>query len=212
MFLKRSHLYGVLITWTAATSIFPTAIVYRGAVEPRYEWGLFGITGVGASPGYAVVVAAAVWVWRLVVLGQRHSPAFAPAALGWNGFLFLSLLLGVREWGSEMVLRGDALGVRINLAILGPVLSGAMLLASLALLRLERPKRANLPRVLPPRYRIVLGAALALTPIILTLFGLSPGAEHTDLDRVAAVLTIAQCITVAYALGGYRTNRDPAPA
>ena len=100
------------------------------------------------------------------------------------------MILGVAEWGSGMVLRGDAYGLRINLAVAGPLLTGSMFVLSVMLLRRERLCQGDALLALPQTYRRVFLFALGLAPIILLLFSLSPGADHTNLDRVAVALTI----------------------
>ena len=193
---KPSLLHSALTAWALFTAVFSMLIIYRAAFNPEYQWGLFGVNGVGMSPAYAFIAAFAAWAWALVVLGERRSPLFAPMCVGWNAFLFLGMILSVREFGSTMEFRGDAYGIRLNIAFVGPLLTGILLAASLVLLR--RSLKTPVPTVPSPTNRRNLALALGLTPIIALLF-FRVGADHTTRDRVAVALIVTQCIAAASA-------------
>jgi hypothetical protein len=52
----RNHLTG----WVLVGAVLASLPAYRAALQPDYEWGLFGVTGTGMSASYAVVLVAAI--------------------------------------------------------------------------------------------------------------------------------------------------------
>ena len=128
----RNHLTG----WVQVGAILAALPVYRATRQRRYEWGLFGVTGTGRSGGYTVVLVAAIWAWVTVTLGHRApGRPFPQMLIAWNGLMFVSMVWSAYLHGSEMRLRGDAMGLDIPLAWMGPTLTGALLAASVYWLR-----------------------------------------------------------------------------
>ncbi|MDO8678990.1 MAG: hypothetical protein Q7R30_10565 [Acidobacteriota bacterium] len=197
----RDRLLNFLRGWALLTAALPMLIVYRAAVQPRYQWGLFGMFGQGITPGYFVVVAAALLAWAAVVFGTLRSRAAGPLFVALNAVWFASILIGVIRQGQRMSVRGDALGANINLAIVGPILFGALLM--LSAYWWWRRGNASPPAVilpLAPWRRVLLGIALVLLPVIVVLFGLGDGLPHTWKDQLAVVCVIVQVVAVGAAL------------
>ena len=192
----------VLLAWTTFTAVFPTIVLYRAAVQPNYEWGFFGVTGVGLSPGYLVILVATAWAWGIVYLGRRGTrPLFTVLLVLWNAFLLASIIYGVLRFGSDVDLRGDTMGIRVNLAVIGPVLFGSFLLLSVLWWWRHRNhvgSSAGVPW--SQTAKVLIGLALALVPAIAVLFVLGDGVDHTNNDRVAIALIVAQSILLAAAL------------
>lgn len=196
------RLLKVLLGWTLFTAALPTIVTYRAALQPQYEWGLYGLGGVGVNPAYFFVVATGVLAWLVVILGYRGARRpFSMLFLVWHGFLFASIAYGVTRFGSEMELRGDAMGLRVNIALLGPVLTGAILLAGIVWI--WRSSRRS-DDTTPPRWRrhsrMLMGAGAALTIAIVVLFRLSSGGVHHNDDRIAIVFVVVQVFLFARAL------------
>jgi len=197
------RLLPLLTTWMIFTASFPTILLYRAAVQPNYQWGLFGITGEGLSLGYILIVVASLWAWSTVFLGmQEGRPPFGILLSIWNAFLTASMIVGVLRFGSSLDIRGDAMGLRVNIAVVGPLLCGVILLLSLFWWWGHRNDHAPSARFQWPRSsKILLGVVLALVPVIVALFVLGDGLVHTSMDRWAIGLIIVQCILTAMALG-----------
>ncbi|MGH7725663.1 MAG: hypothetical protein ACREOU_09560 [Candidatus Eiseniibacteriota bacterium] len=203
----QDRLLNFLLGWALLTAALPTLIVYRAAMQPRYQWGLFGIVGEGVTPGLLVIAAAAILAWSAVVLGSVRTHAGGLLLIGLNALWFTSILVAALRLGSQMTLRGDAYGIRINLAILGPLVFGALLLLSI---RWWWTRRQNLVgfealstlkvTLTSGARRVLCVAAVALLPVILVLFAIGDGARHTWADRVAVGCVIVQCLCVLAAL------------
>ncbi|MDX1981251.1 MAG: hypothetical protein SFV51_13350 [Bryobacteraceae bacterium] len=183
----RSHLTG----WVLVGAILASLPAYRAALQPRYEWGIFGVAGTGMSAGYAGVLAAVIWAWATVAFGHRApGRPFPEMLVAWNAFVFLSMVWSAYRHGSDMRLRGDALGMNIPLFWIGPALTGALLAASVYW-AIRRPRSTTIVRW-QPRGKLMLALALALGPVICVLFRQGDGRTHTDFDRAAVILVIAQ--------------------
>ncbi len=195
----RNHLIG----WVLVGAILASLPVYRAALQPRYEWGLFGVTGTGMSAAYPVVLVAAIWAWVTVVLGHRApGRPFPEMLITWNGLVFSSMLWSAFLHGADMRLRGDALGMDIPLAWIGPALTGVLLGASVYWI-LRRSGNVAVARW-RPRGKLVLALALALTPVIAVLFIQGDGRLHTHFDRAAVILVISQGLVAGAALAPAR--------
>ncbi len=203
--VERDRLLSFLVGWLLFTATLPTLIIYRAILQPRYQWGLFGILGEGTSPGLVIILAAAVVAWLAVVLGSTGGRRpFAPLLILVNASWFLSLIYGVLRFGSEMSVRGDSWGVRINVAAIGPLLFGALVLLSIWWWWTRRNlSRTAAPVSLSRLAYLMMGVALILTPVIILLFAAGDGVHHTGKDRLAVVCVIAQCLLVGAALRGY---------
>ena len=127
MSVVKDRLLNFLLGWALLTAALPTLIVYRAAVQPRYQWGLFGITGEGVTRGLLFTAATAVLAWAAVVFGSLRTRAGGPLLIGLNTLWFTFVFVGALQMGSQMTFRGDAWGVRINLAVAGPLLFGGLL-------------------------------------------------------------------------------------
>jgi hypothetical protein len=124
--------------------------------------------------------------------------------IAWNGFVFVSIVWSTYRYGSDMRLRGDALGMEIPLAWIGPILTGALLAASVYW-AMRRPRIAPIARW-RPRGKLLLAVASALAPVICVLFRQGDGRLHTDFDRAAVILVIAQGLLAGAALGPAHAN------
>jgi hypothetical protein len=132
---------------------------------------------------------------------SRSGDRFARHRIVLNTLWFGSMVVGVLRWGSQMTLRGDAWGVRINVAVVGPLLFGVLLLLSIRWWWTRRDPSTVLPRfVLSRTRRVLFAAAFGLLPVIVVLFVIGDGIRHTWADRLAVVCVIAQCWFIGAAL------------
>lgn len=208
----RDRLLNFLLGWALLTAALPTLIVYRAALQPRYHWGLFGIVGQGVTLGLLLVAAAAFLAWSVVVLGSLRTRAAGPLLIALNTLWFGSIVVGALRLGSQMTFRGDAWGVRTNLAIVGPLLFGVLLLLSIRWWWTRRDRSRVVASLAWSRARRVLfGAALALLPVIVVLFAIGDGTRHTWADRLAVLCVIAQCLFIGAALRDVTARQTGAP-
>jgi hypothetical protein len=195
---QPDRLLRVLLTWTLFTATLPTIVAYRAGVQPLYEWGLYGITGRGRGLPYAVVVATGVLAWTVVVLGYRGARRpFAALLITWHALLLASLLYGVARFGSGMTLQGDAMRLRINLALIGPLVGLTALAASLVWVRKRREREAHDAVPWRSSARTLTAIAVTIGLAIVVLFLQHSGHPHYDADRVAIGLIVAQVLVVA---------------
>lgn len=189
--------WNLLLGFTLVTVALPTVIAYRGACQPDYEWGLFGWRGVGATGTWWIIASLAACGWLTLGLAHRRPGKWTALMLClWHGGLFVNVLGHALRHGSAMTLHGDAVGLSLNLAWIGPVFAGLLLLMSG--LFLHRFWTAD-PRVFEPLTRGArgcVGVGLALGPAIATLFLLGDGVNHTTFDRAAILGVILQCLLI----------------
>lgn len=198
---KGDRLLELLYAWTVFTALWPTLIVYRATLQPDYQWGLFGITGTGRSLTYWPVVATSIWAWWIVWLGSRPPRRpFAALLIAWNALLFGSLILALARSANGLQLRGDAWGLRIELSLLGPLISGAFLGLSLTWVWRNRGARRQRFKGRTRSARIALTIALLLVPIIAALFLSGGGLLHTVWDRLAVAAVVVQTIALGIGL------------
>lgn len=206
------RLLNFLLGWALLTAVLPTLIVYRAALQPHYHWGLFGVVGEGVTLGLLFVAAAAMLAWAVVILGNLRTRPAGPLLIALNTLWFGFVVVGALRLGSRMTLRGDAWGVRINLAVVGPLLFGALLLLSIRWWWTRRAvSRVGVERRLSRTRRVLLRVALALLPVIVVLFAIGDGVHHTWADRLAVLCVIAQCLLLGAALRDVTAEPAGAP-
>lgn len=207
----RDRLLETILGWAVFTAVLPTIVLYRAAVQPHYNWGLFGVQGTGPSSGYLVVIAAAALAWYTIVLGFRGArPPFGMLLVLWNSLLFASIIYAVVRFGSAADIRGDAMGIRINVSVIGPVVFGAfLLLSALWWWRNRDQNRWSIPAGWPKSARIMFSSALLLVPCIVLLFSQGDGEHHTNMDRIAIALVVTQCLLVSFSLGAESRIAEP---
>ena len=104
------------------------------------------------------------------------------------------------------------MGVRIPIAVVGPVLFGGLLLLSVAWwLRRRHLLPLEVQTQPAPVVKILIGIAATLAAVTVLLFVLGDGLRHTNYDRVAVVLVVVQCVLVGMALNP-NGNRIPGRA
>lgn len=199
--------WNLLLGFTLLTVALPTLVAYRGMLQPDYEWGLFGWRGTGSAGPWWIVASIAGYGWLTLTLAHRRPGMRTAGLLGvWHGGLFVNILAAALRHGSALTLRGDALGFSLNLAWLGPLCTGLLLLASGLFLRQFRSATPPAPQPLTRRAQWCVGVGLALAPAIATLFLLGDGVRHTAFDRAAILGVVLQCLLIG---GGLQARPIP---
>ena len=196
---SKDWLLGVLLTWTIITVVAPTITVYRAALQSNYPWALFGFSGVGLSLSFLVIVATACLAWSIIYLGHRGaSNPFGPLLIGWQAFLFLTIVYAVMTSESEAAIHAESAGVTIKLSLIGPLIIGSFLLLSIIWYWRHR-HQPSVAVTWPKKGKMLMGLTLALAPVIITLFILGDGA-HTGYDSAGVMLVVMQCVIGAVAM------------
>lgn len=207
---QPDRLLRALLGWTLFTAALPTIITYRAGAQPLYEWGLYGISGRGIDAGYALVVVTAILAWTVVVLGYRGARRpFDALLVIWHSLLLASLVYGAIRFGDDMTLRGDAMQISINLAVLGPAL-GLLVLAGCVLWVVRHGGRVEAQAVAwRPHARRLFMIAIGLGIAIVVLFLQHSGHPHYTTDRAAIVLLILQVLVIGRAIQPPRPRAAP---
>lgn len=201
-----SHrLRDLLLGFTLLTVALPTVLTYRGLLQPNYQWGLFGLHGMGTSGPWWQIFLIAALGWITLALNHRNPGRGSTTLLAfWHGGLFLNVLFYALKHGEKMSLRGDAIGVSIHLGWIGPLFTGACLALSLILSWrswVTPPDPAG-PLTRSAKNSLILGMILIVAIAIFFRFG--DGVRHTVYDRIAIGLVVFQCLVIASGL------REPA--
>jgi len=200
--------WNLLLGFTLVTVALPTVITYRGLLQPRYEWGLFGLQGIGAGDPWWLIAAAAACGWLILVLAYRRPGTLAAGLLClWHGALLVNVLAHVLQDGAGMSLRGDAIGMAVDLSLLGPMLAGVLFAASA--FHLLRFRRIAPPAPAPPtsHARMMLATGVLLIAVIVLLFLQGDAVRHTVFDRLAILAVVLQCLLIG---GGLQSSRPAA--
>lgn len=183
----------LLLIWTSLTTLIFWLPAVRGAFDgASYEWAVMGSSGNGTHGAYwlpllaSVVSIAGLWSgWR----GPR-----APSYLllgGWHLFLAIGTMVAVLQDPDGFHVRGDTMGMDIDLAVMGPVFFGIW--ALLALWWIARDlRRKKITETFPwtvrnRRWLVVLAGLLPIQLVLLRL-----GGPDDALDPLGVTLTIAQ--------------------
>ena len=189
----------------------PTLIAWRATIQPRYQWGMFGVTGEGTSAGYFLLILPLVTLgWANFIVGARRPEArvFPLLLLAWNGIWFGASLYGAITLGDRMTMRWDALGVSVPVNVIAPVASGTLLALSIYWIATRRGRERTVEgndRVA----RVLMIAGLAAAPLIAALFAVGAhqgGGRHTNWDRAAVLVFIAHMVLVGLGINPWRNR------
>ena len=204
---RRVHI--LLMSWLTLTFTAAWLPFVRGAMDgPGYEWGTshFGwaVGGAGTGGDYGFAAANATLALFLLWLGwRRPNGPFRILLLIWLTLRLADTLHAVITAPGDFRIEGDTLGFDLSLAVIAPLLDGAMLVAAFWWLL----KAPVLP--VPPLGRLnwlLLGIAALLLPVQYVL--LSTGAGQDTNDVVGVLLTIAGWIAFSAGLGRWRRRRE----
>ena len=183
-----------LTMFTMLTFWLPTV---RGLLDgDTYGWGwtLWGMHfgGRGLRGDYWVLPLVAAFGVALLYTGWRGArPPFHWMLLLWNVPAAVEATYNAVRFPEEYRFRGDTMGIDVSLAWVGPLVFGAIALASLVWVARDLRRRER--REAPPwtgRNTALLIATVSLLP--LQLFLLRSGEPHGTTDKIGVVLTMLQ--------------------
>ena len=206
---RRLHI--LLMAWLTLTFVTAWLPFLRGAMDgPSYQWGAshfgwdFGGAGTGGDYWFAAAKAALalllLWAgWR------RPNGPFRLALVLWLILRFADTMHAVIAAPEDFRFQGDTLGVDVSLALVAPLLDGAMLLAACWWF-LQAPAIK-----VPPLGRlniVLLAIFVLLLPVQYSL--LSAGSGQDTNDVVGVLLTMAGWALLSIGLGRRRPAREEA--
>lgn len=203
---RRLHI--LLMSWLTLTFVAAWLPFVRGAMDgPSYAWGTshFGwaVGGAGLGGDYWFAAAKAGFALLMLWAGwRRPNGPFRLALLLWLAVRLADTLHAVITAPGDYRIQGDTLGMDVSLAVVAPLLDGAMLVAAFWWL-LSAPALK-----VPPfgRLNVVLLALFALLlPVQYWL--LSQGRGQDSNDVVGVLLTIAGWVALSAGLGRRRGSR-----
>lgn len=190
-----------LLVWTSLTTLVFWLPLIRGAFDgPGYAWAVGRLSGTGVRGDYWFPLLGASLAIITLVLGWRgaHQP-FHWLLLAWHGVLTVAASYLAITDPHQFEFRGDTLGVRVPLALLGPVLFGVPFL--LGILWVQRDLRRHRTRGPVPWARTntaLLGVLLGALAVQFVL--LRSGGPGSIADQAGVLLTIAQWLCLGIAL------------
>ena len=210
----RRFLRRMVVGWILFVGLFSWLPLVRSVFDgDSYQWGttFFGIalSGSGLSGDtWVLVLKSALAVFVLYALLRRWRPLAAVLATAWTAVLLGDNLQSYLLDPEGLVFHGDTLGVRINLTLIAPIVSGAMLVLCLFFWRQSVELGAQAPHALQPVNLKRLALLAALLPIQFCL--LRFGVPHGLTDQVGVVLTMLQWFAAGWALALPSDERLPA--
>lgn len=198
----------LLMVWITITFVTAWLPFLRSLMDgTSYEWGdaLFGMRFSGAGlegdfwyPALATAIGLAfLWAgWR------RPNGAVRIALPAWLALMLADTLYSVTTAPGDFRFRGDTLGVDVSLAVVAPVLDGAML--ALAGWWALRAPALPVPPLERANFVLVTLAALLL-PVQFALLSAGRGQDANDV--IGVLLTIAGWFVLSAGLGLWRVPR-----
>lgn len=195
-----------VLAWTSVTLLSSWLPFVRGLIEGRtYEWGsaYFGHAygGRGVTAGTSILAAELALGLLLLSLGWRGArprSLFVPLLLGWHALLAANATFNAVQSPDGYRIRGDSLGLDLNLTWLGPLFfCGLFLFALRWAWKSAGEAPGQEPVWTPANTAWAVGLALAL-PVQVVL--LRSGGQHGLGDQIGVFLTIGQWLLVPMAL------------
>lgn len=182
--------------------------VVRGAVQPAYEWRLFGLGGAGTGGDYAVVAALAALTWTIIVLGWRRprSIACAIGLIAWWTGVATALAWTTATSSDPPVIRGDTLGIEVPIGWVGAGLATALLVLVLVGLAVERRCPA-VPSSWSRGHLVALGIAVLLAGTAVICLRGAPLDGRAS--QVGVIAVLATCLALGVSIrAGSRGNHS----
>lgn len=202
----RDRLFGVVMFWTVATSIFAWLPLARIIGRPEgYQWGILGLSGQGTDGPYWIFIGLTTYVVVMLFSAFRlPRRIFYPMLIVWHGVVTAVVAAGLLGGGAEATIQGQGLHWSFRLwMVLGPCVAGLVLAALWAAV----DHRAGGRPLASPWARantVLLLASLAVMIVGLVLFRL--GTNYNWVTAAAIVTTVAHWILLvqAFAATGAR--------
>lgn len=209
----KSFVRRVVVAWILVVGLFAWLPLLRSVFDGEsYSWGLsfmgFPLSGSGLGGDFWYLpLKTGFVVLTLYALVRCWRPVGAALATLWTALVFADNVRAYLEDPNGLVLRGDTLGININLSLFAPILAGVVLLVCILLWRQSVLHGSRRPGALQPRNIKRLTFLASLLPL---QFGLLRfGEPHGLSDQAGVILTILQWLALAWALG-MRADEDPA--
>lgn len=207
-FLRR-----MMVGWVLFVGLFSWLPLVRSVFDGEsYQWGTTffstALGGAGLSGDFWVLVLkTAVALFVLYALLRRWRPLAAVLVTVWTALLLADNLQSYVLDPEGLVFHGDTLGVHINLTLIAPIVSGAMLVLCLLYWRQSIALGPKSPRALEPVNLKRLAFLAALLPV---QFGLLHfGVPHGPTDQAGVILTMLQWFSAGWALALPSDERLP---
>jgi hypothetical protein len=200
----KSVVRRIVVAWMLVVGVFAWLPLLRSVFDGwSYSWGfsLLGIPlrgdGLGGDFWYLPLKAAflAVTVYALL---RCWRPVGAILATAWTALIVADNVRAYLEDPAGLVLRGDTLGININLSLFAPIFSGILLMACLLYWRgsvSSGPQRPIPLQALNVKRLLSLAALLPLQFVLLRF-----GEPHGLSDQAGVILTILQWLLLGWAL------------
>lgn len=204
----RTRLFGVVMFWTAVTSIFAWLPLVRIIGRPDgYQWAILGLSGAGTSGPYWIFIGLTAYVVVMLFAAFRLPRAVCyPMLLLWHTVVTAVVAAGVLQGGAGATLQGQGLRFSFSLwMLLVPCVAGL----ALAVVWIVADRRAGgLPAVAPwSRPNTVrLVASLAVLMVALALF--RAGTNYNWVTAAAIVATVVHWILL---VESFAASGGPAP-
>ena len=198
--MKRAS-FRVVRGFSLLIAILPTIGLYRATVDPAYQWGFLVISGSGTGDDYVWLLLFTVLAWISFAGANWYKRAWY--------YPFPLILLGIVTTAftytyfsqNDLTFRGDAYQINFELGLVSVLV--AWIVFATCVYWCISDWRA--PEVVSLRWSkvdaLLLGTCAILTPLILYLFSLGPEGVHTDIDRIAVILTVLQGLLFAFVNG-----------
>ena len=199
-FEKRKRQFGVVMAWTIFTTVFVWLPIVRALARPQgYEWGLFGLRGVGLGRSFWIFPLLALYA--ALLFGHawwRHRGLFRALLLVWHLGWTVLLTRGMLSQGLAATWQGQGWGFSVPVWIATVVYAGfALYVARWTYLDWRAEEGDPAPRWTAKNTRRLV-VALTLLPVVVVLFRL--GNDYNWVTALAILVTIIQWITFAEAL------------
>ncbi|MCH7498338.1 MAG: hypothetical protein IH971_10890 [Candidatus Marinimicrobia bacterium] len=201
---RSERLFEVVYSWTVFTTVFVWLPIVRIVGRPEgYEWGIFGLRGVGVEGPFGVWVVLAAYAFVMLCYGQRlPRKVYYTMLLGWHVTLTSFMVAGIISMGEAATLQGQALRFEVSLLLVAlPVILFTVLAAVWVFLDYREPwpqQADGWAPTEPSRF----GAAVVLLLVALVVFRM--GNNYNWVTSVAVLMTIVQWILM---VGSFKPAR-----
>lgn len=195
--LNRERLFGFVMFWTIATTVFAWLPLARIIGRPDgYTWQILRVSGAGTEGPFWIFILLTAYAVTLLLAAFRGPRAlFYPMLLLWHFAVTAVVLAGAIRGGPDAVLQGQGLHFSIPLWLLG---APFVLFTMAALVWVALDHRSGAMRATTGWARANTGklaASLLLAIVALVLFRL--GNNYNWVTALAIVVAVLQWIVMA---------------
>ena len=198
---RPDRLLSLLVIWTTLTTLVFWLPTVRGAFDGNsYAWAVFGFSGKGTQGPYWFPLLGSAASITLLFLGWRGAKGpFRFLLLAWHVLLAIALTVAVARDPGGFHLRGDTMGMDIDLSIGGPAFFWAWVALTTWWIVSRRNDRTDGPATAAwgrwnTRWTTML---CALLPVQFVL--LRSGGPESMQDVTGVLITVAQWMLLGIA-------------